>query len=228
MWVRAAGLGVCLLATLRTVQAWSALAPGLSAPALRCWLAGPAALQRPGCPAPSLAHAAGHGARVPLLGGASASARHTGLGCVRMMASDVPEAEEGRGLLGELPPAETECWRPTADDVDRISWGKPAKKKMTGSRGVPHRLNEEERFLYDMAKRKGFLEVAGSGWRKQRRGAPLVNTFRSWCDSHGVPVVTLHKGEGGDDEVVVDLSPLRTPSLFPDIALKCAAAAPGG
>jgi len=46
-----------------------------------------------------------------------------------------------------------------ADDVDRISWGKPAKKKSTGSRGVPHRLNEEERNLYDMARRKGFVEI---------------------------------------------------------------------
>jgi len=23
-----------------------------------------------------------------------------------------------------------DCWRPTVDDVDRISWGKPAKKKV--------------------------------------------------------------------------------------------------
>eukprot|EP00961_Rhodomonas_salina_P241896 3267749-Rhodomonas_salina.4 len=79
---------------------------------------------------------------------------------------DLPEARKG------------DCWRPTADDVDRISWGKPAKKKMTGSRGVPHRLNQvqspaslflrgsmhgpeqlpggqDERMLYDMARRKG-------------------------------------------------------------------------
>lgn len=57
------------------------------------------------------------------------------------------------------------CWRPTVQDVENISWGKPAKRKGTGSRGVPHRLNhEEERTLFDMARKKGFLEVAGSGW----------------------------------------------------------------
>ena len=65
--------------------------------------------------------------------------------------------------LENLPAGATECWRPTADDVDRISWGKPAKKKMTGSRGVPHRLNDEERRLYDFARRKGFVEIGGSG-----------------------------------------------------------------
>ncbi len=79
-----------------------------------------------------------------------------------------------------LPTPEMDCWRPTLDDVDRISWGKPAKKKSTGSRGVPHRLNEDERKLYDFARQKGFLEVPGSGWRKERRGAPLLNTYRNW------------------------------------------------
>jgi hypothetical protein len=74
-------------------------------------------------------------------------------------------------------------WRPTVDDVIRISWGKPANKKGTGSRGVPHRLNEDERRAFDAAVRKGFLESAGSGWRKQRRDSPLLNTFRSFCDA---------------------------------------------
>jgi hypothetical protein len=81
------------------------------------------------------------------------------------------------------PSAATEVWRPTTDDVDRISWGRPAKKKGTGSRGVPHRLNSDERVLYDLARRKGFLEISGSGWRKQRSDAPLANTYRSWCDA---------------------------------------------
>ena len=38
--------------------------------------------------------------------------------------------------------ARQDCWRPDVSDVERISWGKPAKKKGTGSRGIPHRLNE--------------------------------------------------------------------------------------
>ncbi len=112
------------------------------------------------------------------------------------------------------------CWRPTVQDVERISWGKPAKKKGTGSRGVPHRLNhDEERKLFDQARRKGFLEVVGSGWRSQRREAPLINTYRSLCDARGQVCIVLHKGNTGlDDELVIDLSPLRLPDTFESLA----------
>lgn len=106
------------------------------------------------------------------------------------------------------------CWRPTIQDVERISFGKPAKKKGTGSRGTPHRLNEEERKLFDQARRKGFLEIGGSGWRSQRRDAPLVNTYRSLCDARGQACIALHKGNTGEDELVIDLSPLRLPDTF--------------
>ena len=131
--------------------------------------------------------------------------------------------------LLQQPAAAMDCWRPTIDDVDRISWGRNAKKKGTGSRGVPHRLNDEERTLYDFARRKGFVEIAGSGWRKQRSASPLVNTFRSWCDARGVPAIYIHKSRDGlDDELVVDLSPLRTPLTFQDAAAYCMAEASGG
>ena len=127
------------------------------------------------------------------------------------------------------PVAETDCWRPTIDDVDRISWGRNAKQKGTGSRGVPHRLNDDERSLYDFARRKGFVEIGGSGWRSERRDSPLVNTFRSWCDARGVPAIYLHKGrDGTDDQVVVDLAPLRTPLRFEAAAAFCLGAAPNG
>jgi len=106
------------------------------------------------------------------------------------------------------------CWRPTIQDVENISWGKPAKKKGTGSRGVPHRLNEEERLLFDQARRRGFLEIIGSGWRAQRGAAPLVNSYRSLCDARGQVCITLHKGNTGLDELVVDFSPLRLPETF--------------
>lgn len=122
-----------------------------------------------------------------------------------------------------------DIWRPTVNDVERISWGKPAKKKGTGSRGVPHRLNEEERRLFEQARRKGFLEVAGSGWRSQRREAPLLNTYRSLCDARGQAVIVLHKGSAGtDDNLVVDISPLRIPETFDQIATKCLQQCEGG
>jgi hypothetical protein len=112
------------------------------------------------------------------------------------------------------------CWRPTVQDVERISWGKPAKKKGTGSRGVPHRLNhDEERKLFDQARKKGILEVNGSAWRSQRRDAPLLNSYRSLCDARGQVCIVLHKGNTGvDDELVIDLSPLRLPDTFDVLA----------
>mmetsp|Transcript_28205 Transcript_28205/g.47933 ORF Transcript_28205/g.47933 Transcript_28205/m.47933 type:complete len:290 (+) Transcript_28205:122-991(+) len=117
--------------------------------------------------------------------------------------------------------ARQDCWRPDVRDVEKISWGMPAKKKRTGSRGVPHRLNEEERRQFDQARRKGFLEVTGSSWRSQRRDAPLLNSYRSLMDARGRPVIVLHKlspnasgGVDNGDRLVVDLSPLRLPDEF--------------
>lgn len=81
--------------------------------------------------------------------------------------------------------------------------------------------------MLNQCSRRGGKQVPGSGWRKQRRGAPLVNTFRSWCDSKGVPAVYIHKSDSGADEVVVDLSPLRLPLHFAQLSILCATAYPG-
>ena len=125
--------------------------------------------------------------------------------------------------------SKTDCWRPDKQDVERISWGKPAKQKGTGSRGVPHRLNSDERVLFEQARRKGFLEVVGSGWRSERREAPLLNTHRSWCDARGQACLRLHKGlSGAVDTFVLDLSPLRMPEDFQAIAETCLHQIEGG
>lgn len=137
-----------------------------------------------------------------------------------------PRAPTPRALAPLEPAAD--CFRPTADDVDRISWGRPAKRKGTGSRGVPHRLDESERLLFDFARRKGFVEIGGSGWRKERSASPLVNTYRSWCDARGKPAIFVHKGREGADEVCVDLSPLRTPLDFGGAAAQLVADEAGG
>eukprot|EP00956_Cyclotella_meneghiniana_P021838 scaffold40410_cov74-Cyclotella_meneghiniana.AAC.6 len=123
--------------------------------------------------------------------------------------------------------AREDCWRPDVRDVEKISWGMPAKKKGTGSRGTPHRLNEEERRAFDQARRQGFLQVKGSSWRAQRRDAPLLNSYRSLMDARGKPAIVLHKlnpsSSGiadGEDILAVDLSPLRFPDDFDVVALK--------
>lgn len=55
------------------------------------------------------------------------------------------------GQVAAPPP--TQVWRPTLDDVRRISQGDAAKSRGTGSRAVPHRLNAEERRDYDLAQK---------------------------------------------------------------------------
>eukprot|EP00611_Tribonema_gayanum_P014341 TRINITY_DN25695_c0_g1_i1.p1 TRINITY_DN25695_c0_g1~~TRINITY_DN25695_c0_g1_i1.p1 ORF type:complete len:289 (-),score=69.35 TRINITY_DN25695_c0_g1_i1:170-988(-) len=105
--------------------------------------------------------------------------------------------------------------RPSLDDVERISFGKAAKKRGTGSRGVCHRLNADERAEWELAKKRGYLVLRGTGYRKERKGSPLGNIFRQYCDAKAVPFVSLEQAVGINavDEVHVDLSPLRQREL---------------
>jgi hypothetical protein len=105
--------------------------------------------------------------------------------------------------------------RPSLDDVERISFGKAAKKRGTGSRGVCHRLNADERAEWDLAKKRGYLVLRGTGYRKERKGSPLSNIFRQYCDAKAVPYVSIQQAVGIDaiDEVQMDLSPLRRRDL---------------
>lgn len=52
--------------------------------------------------------------------------------------------------------------RPSLDDVDRLSRGEAAKRRGTGSRAVPHRLNEEEMRAFTVSKVRGVLPVWGA------------------------------------------------------------------
>ena len=55
--------------------------------------------------------------------------------------------------------------RPSLQDVENISRGDAAKRRGTGSRQVPHRLNADERKLYELAKQK----ASQLGVRPQRQ-----------------------------------------------------------
>lgn len=55
-------------------------------------------------------------------------------------------------LLKQCHSKRAQVWRPSLDDVQRISTGDAARHRGTGSRAVPHRLNAEERKAYDLAK----------------------------------------------------------------------------
>jgi len=77
--------------------------------------------------------------------------------------------------------------RPSLDDIERISKGLAATKRGVGSRMVPHRLNNAERIEWDLAKSRKFLQLRGTGWRKERGDSPLANIYRNYCDSQAIP-----------------------------------------
>jgi hypothetical protein len=106
-------------------------------------------------------------------------------------------------------------WRPSLDDVQRISSGDAARHRGTGSRAVPHRLNAEERKQFELAKIKGLLVLSGSGYRRERKGSPLANIWRQWCDAKAHPCMLLAKGAtaAAGDTVLVDFSVLRLPDV---------------
>mmetsp|Transcript_11813 Transcript_11813/g.28970 ORF Transcript_11813/g.28970 Transcript_11813/m.28970 type:complete len:230 (-) Transcript_11813:115-804(-) len=99
-------------------------------------------------------------------------------------------------------------YRPTLDDVERISLGKGARKRGTGSRYVCHRLNQEERRLFDLAKSNNYLVIKGTAYRRRRKGSPLCNTFRQRCDALEQLYVVIEKYASGDI-VKIDFSTLR-------------------
>lgn len=103
-------------------------------------------------------------------------------------------------------------FRPDLDDVERLSYGKGAtKKRGTGSRQVCHRLNREERKQYELAKQASYLTLNGTGYRKNRKGSPLVNTFRQRCDALSELCIIIEK-RADVDTVIIDFSTLRVPN----------------
>ena len=78
--------------------------------------------------------------------------------------------------------------RAVLEDVERLTRGEAAKRRGTGSRAVPHRLNADERALWDLAKvrvhvRRGLLQCAV----RQRCALWLHTAWRrnggSWCSA---------------------------------------------
>lgn len=98
--------------------------------------------------------------------------------------------------------------RPALDDVERLSRGQAAKRRGTGSRAVPHRLNAIERKEYEAAARKGYATIDAAG------RIPLYNIWRMWNDARAQPAVILLRRTSGDmpDVVRVDMSTMRAPS----------------
>ena len=110
-------------------------------------------------------------------------------------------------------------FRPDLDDVERLSCGKGAtKQRGTGSKYVCHRLNREERRLFEHAKVASFLVVKGTGYRKERKGSPLQNIWRQRCDALATLTVCIEK-RSTEDTVVIDFSTLRTRDDAPFVTM---------
>lgn len=113
---------------------------------------------------------------------------------------------------GDRPSSSTSRQRPAPADVERLSRGQGAKQRGTGSRAVPHRLNAEERRVYELAAGRGFATVDSNlGYRRERKGSPLFNTWRMWNDARGHPAIfVVKRGQRRPtDELWLDLSTLR-------------------
>ena len=62
---------------------------------------------------------------------------------------------------------------------------------------------------------QSFLTLKGSGYRAERKGSPLANIYRQFCDASRIPCILVEQGVGNnpEDTVLVDFSPLRQPEL---------------
>jgi hypothetical protein len=138
----------------------------------------------------------------------------------RDRADKAPNRLGKAGLKGFVPSAhDRDKVRPTLDDVTRISRGERAKQRGVGSRSTPHRLNADERDEYERSLARGWLTLQGRGYRKERKGSPLLNIWRQYSDARARAAVWVELGAAGGaragadgaplDVAVVDLAPLR-------------------
>lgn len=96
-----------------------------------------------------------------------------------------------------IPARSIRVWRPSLDDVERLSRGQAAKHRGTGSRAVPHRLNAEESAEFGRARQKGFVTLRGNGYRRERKGSPLANIWRMWSDASMRPTISIYQSSDG-------------------------------
>ena len=77
----------------------------------------------------------------------------------RMLRSAIRASRGVRICLQEcatLSGAASASGRPDLSDVERLTRGEAAKRRGTGSRDVPHRLNADERVSWELAKVRTF------------------------------------------------------------------------
>ena len=95
--------------------------------------------------------------------------------------------------------------RPSLDDVQRLSRGDSTKRRGVGSRRVPHRLNADERDIFETAIRNGYAIVDGTAHRrhKEAKGSPLLNILRQRADALARPLVWVEKQPKAADPIYI-------------------------
>jgi len=92
--------------------------------------------------------------------------------------------------------------RPSLDDVEALSHGKPTRTKV-GSRGIPHHLYKHEREAFEAAKRRNYCKVH----KKDR--VNIANIWYLWCLAKGMPCIHYYYTPPYHDSFVVDLSTIE-------------------
>jgi len=79
---------------------------------------------------------------------------------------------------------------------------------LLGSYNICHRLNQDERQLYNQAKSNNYLITKGTAYRRRRKGSPVANTYRQRCDALNQVCIIIEK-HSGYDKMKIDVSTLR-------------------
>ena len=76
------------------------------------------------------------------------------------------------------------------DDLESLTRGEPTRSRI-GSRGEGHRLTKRERELFEIAQKRGYLNVSHVGIREN-----VINVFSKWCEMQGIAVDIRFKNAG--------------------------------
>jgi hypothetical protein len=81
------------------------------------------------------------------------------------------------------------------DAIDKLRRGNATKSKI-GSQSVPHRLNNREHKLFEIAKKRGYLAIK-SGYRDA-----IINTWSDYCILSESPII-IHIKDAPKDTLII-------------------------
>ena len=72
--------------------------------------------------------------------------------------------------------------------------------------------------MYNIAKKRGWLVLRGSGYRRERKASPLANIYRQYCDAMNIPCVVISNTPTATTTTtaMIDISTLRVAAAVED------------